>query len=381
MNFTGVPLDVSKRMKDFLLWGSLRFVVVSPLLIATAVEKLGEITVTVSRLFKSSYGKILVVYDSLPYGQTSVPVSNTPRFDLVNSLSQICNNPIEKLKGKHALIIGDTGSGKSTLTQYLAFEIGGQVKVYDSDATPDEWRGLEVYGRGGNVAEIEIEMQQDLIDLEDAISLRGLKGDSAVAGQERVLIAEEYPFLKDEIEIAPTWLMKHARRGRKPRKFVIALAQDDNVKTLGIDGEGSVRKCFRYFRLGKVAQEHAKRLKDEALLKWLREGEWRCLIDDEPCQLPDLKSYLRQTQRLLPQTVSQTVKTLETTVETESQPLSPPPEKVSLEAEILLWKAIERLLAKGTSESSIVTEFLGYSGRKYSDGKTYLEDLRRKYGD
>jgi hypothetical protein len=49
------------------------------------------------------------------------------------------------------------------------------------------------------------------------------------------------------------------------------------------------------------------------------------------------------------------------------------------DADKLLWRLIQRLRAE-KSDSAIVTEVLGYTGQRYSEGKTLLEKLRQQFG-
>lgn len=311
---------------------------------------------------------LLAVYSQLPYMGTLtskvIDIAALPVVEPDNVISDL----LRGLEGKHCLIVGDTGTGKSTIAQWLSYQIGGEVKVYDPDASPDEWVGLNVVGRRGNFEAIAASMAEDLEELQRRIELRGESGDRSLAGLDSVLIAEEFPLLKDEVEIASEWLVKHARRGRKPKRFIIALAQDDNVKTLGIEGEGSVRKCFRMLRLGKFAVTHAKSLKDTALVEWLKAGKYRCTVDDLPCQLPDLSSYKMVMPRLQSSVVSEAVVTAETTADSGFQPA-----KIGDET---LAKAVKACLEAGLSESKVIKEVLGYQGSKYQEGKQILEILK-----
>jgi hypothetical protein len=49
------------------------------------------------------------------------------------------------------------------------------------------------------------------------------------------------------------------------------------------------------------------------------------------------------------------------------------------DADKLLWRIIQRFGAE-KSDSDIVTEILGFTGKRYSEGKTVLEKLRRHFG-
>jgi hypothetical protein len=171
-------------------------------------------------------------------------------------------------------------------------------------------------------------------------------------------------------------MLKHARRGRKPKRFIIILSQDDNVVTLGIEGQGGVRKCFRMVRLGKFAVTHAKKLKDKAIEEWLTAGKFRCMVDDQPCQLPDLSSYKMVVPQLQQTAVSQSVVTPETTVQQELEPSVP----LKLPENEALKNAVKSLSEAGYSDSKIIKEVLGYQGSQYQQGKELLADMRREDG-
>ena len=49
------------------------------------------------------------------------------------------------------------------------------------------------------------------------------------------------------------------------------------------------------------------------------------------------------------------------------------------DADRLLWRMIQRFGSE-KSDSAIVTEVLGFTGQRYSEGKTVLEKLRREFG-
>ncbi len=104
--------------------------------------------------------------------------------------------------------------------------------------------------------------------------------------------------LVDEVECAATWLIKHAKRGRRVKQFVIALAQNDTVKNFGFEGDSGVMDCFRMIRLGSKAVKHAQRLKNDALVQWLRSDRAHCLVNDIPVKLPSYREMKAVTQRL-----------------------------------------------------------------------------------
>ena len=318
--------------------------------------------------------KLLLVYDALPL--MGVPLQSVvaeiqPKSALGQDLQTI--DLLEAIDGKHVFIIGDTGTGKSSLAQWLAYRLGGEVTVYDPDASPDEWQGLKVIGRKGNFEGIQEAMEADLEELQRRIELRGESGDKALIGLESTTIAEEFPLLASEVDIASDWLIKHGNRGRKPKRCIIALSQTDAVKSLGIEGEGQARKNFRYVRLGKFAVDHAKKLGDASIETWLKAGKYRCMVEDQPCQLPDTKNYGQVTTQLHQQTGLQDAVTVETTVQQGFQAIATAENALS-EATI---RAVKACLEAGFSDTKIVKEILGYQGGQFGRGKQLLEKIKK----
>lgn len=210
----------------------------------------------------------------------------------------LITDPVEYIqkKQKHVALVGGTGDGKSTLTQYLSSKIGGRVVVYDSDAKPDDWAWIDqadVVGRKGNFKAIDNAMGNDLKTLEELVELRGEGGDLAIAGRERFMIAEEFPILVDECDNATLWIKRHAKRGRRYKQFICALAQNDTALNFGLQGDkDTLYSCFVLVRLGQFGRDHARtKLKDQELEQWLKAGgKKRFMVEDCPCEL-DLSNW------------------------------------------------------------------------------------------
>lgn len=293
------------------------------------------------------------MFGSLPheYVQQSVTTSDMTAVDLVSAIAE-----------KQVQIIGGTGEGKSTIAQYLAYQVGGKVTVYDCEGTPDSWRGLEAIGEGENWESIQQGMAWDLEDLTSQIQLRKDKGDAALAGSDRVLIAEEFPELNERVDVASEWLTRHARRGRKARRFIICLSQYDRVSAWGLEGKSDLEACFVKIRLGKIAIAHAKRLKNPVLEAWLRESRSHALADDLPCILPPYEDMRRAT-------MSVPVAFLPATQPTREETPEAPPSLVSADSPGDL-QGIISALNSGKSPDWVVKNLLGFTGGQgYRDHK------------
>lgn len=366
-----IRLPSGRQMGRFVLWGSGRLFFSGSLFLLDASTHVLESVVILFKWTKKATLNLIRVYDQLPY--MGMPAANIIDATAVTVLepSEIVTNLTQILEGKHCLIVGDTGTGKSTIAQWLAYQIGGTVTVYDPDAAPDEWQGLNVIGRCGNFGAITAAMQADLEDLQARVELRGENGDKALSGKESITIAEEFPLLADEVPVATEWLVKHARRGRKPKRFIIALSQDDSVKALRVEGEG-VRKNFRMVRLGKFAVTHAKALKDTMVIEWLKAGKYRCMVDDLPCQLPDLSQFKAVTQQLRLPAVFTPPSDAETTAQQAFQPMKL--SKTDLPEAVI--RAIRASVAIGISDSRIIKEILNFQGTEYGKGRELLEKIK-----
>jgi energy-coupling factor transporter ATP-binding protein EcfA2 len=364
-----MPLPGYKSLLRFVGWGIGRVAFSSWLFSLSLIRNTARAVIWITNNLEQGTKTLLKIYDALPMMGTplqalSVDIESKPILQSITDTLDITT----AIQGKHLLIIGSTGTGKSTIAQWLATQSASKVKVYDPDASPTEWQGLEIVGRGGDFASIETSMTNDLKELQNRIEKRSIEGDKGLSGMDSCIIAEEFPILKDECEIAPEWLGKIARRGRKPKMFIIALSQSDTVTALGIEGDGAVRSNFRYIRLGNFAVTHAKKLKNEALIQWLQSGKYRCLVDDDPCQLPDLSHYRLVTNQLPFLPVSPVNIQPEIIVQ---QDLRNDSQTISHE----LKSALFGLQKAGWSDTKLITEILGMSGRRYSEGKKILQSL------
>ncbi|MBW4477864.1 MAG: hypothetical protein KME54_13585 [Tolypothrix brevis GSE-NOS-MK-07-07A] len=380
-----VPMQLPSpsSMARYVLWGTGRVLLSGWLFGLHTITVVCKVTINVAEMTRQTTLQLLKVYDQLPYMgaavQNIIDVSATTvteEFDIIADI-------VAATEGKQVMVIGEMGTGKSTIAQYLAYTVGGGVKVYECEGTPTDWLGLEVIGKGENWTAIERGMLEDLEDLSNQMKTRNERGDGALEGTERVIIVEEYPELVSKVPSSGEWLERHARRGRKARRFTVLLSQYDRVAAWGLEGKSDLADAFYRIRLGKKAQAHAKSLKNNALVDWLKQDRSHCLLDDSPCKLPnyrEMKSAAsRYSSTILPPSsnnVIQDKKGDENALKTA--PGADFIVNYSSNDE-LLWRVIQRL---GTekSDSAIVTEILGFTGKRYSEGKTVLEKLRREFG-
>lgn len=381
-----VPLRLPdlKDVGKYTLWGVGRVILSGWLFSLHSLTIACKVISNLADMTRVATLHLVKIYDQLPY--MGVPIANIIDVSsvVVTEPQSVITDVISAIEGKQVMIIGEMGTGKSTLAQYLAYTVGGKVRVYECEGTPTDWVGLEVIGRGEDWGSIEDGMISDLDDLSNQMKIRNEKGDSALTGTEKVIICEEYPELVSKVPSSSEWLERHARRGRKARRFTVLLSQYDRVAAWGLEGKSDLADAFYRIRLGKKAQAHAKSLKNEALVEWLKQDQSHCLLDDQPCKLPSYREM-----KALPSRFSTTILQPSSNNEILHENKSEKTSKLALEADFshnfsdgerLAWRLIQRFGAE-KSDSAIVTEILGFTGQRYSEGKALLERLRNQFGE
>ncbi len=291
-----VPLSITDKIGEWAVWALTRTVVVSPLLVASTVELAADSIAKLARLFKRSYTKILIVYDALPYG--GMAESKVIEIDskLINQSLQPITDLLGNIEAKELMILGEKGTGKSTIAQFLAYSLGGTIKVYEPEGTPTDWSGLECVGKGEDWDAINESMARDLEHISAQLLIRRERGDAALAGSDRVLIAEEFPDIASKCDNSEEWLDRHSRRGRKACVRLILLSQYDRASAWGLEGKLDLLECFYRLRLGKKALAHAKKIKRDDLIDWLKGSRSHALLDDDPVILPEYREMIRVIQ-------------------------------------------------------------------------------------
>lgn len=380
-----VPMRLpgAKEIAKYALWGTGRVMLSGWLFGLYGVTVVCKVTIGVCEMTRQTTLHLLKVYDQLPYMGASVQNVIDVAATTVEEPLDIITDIVAATEGKQVMVIGEMGTGKSTIAQYLAYTVGGRVKVYECEGTPTDWVGLEVVGKGEDWSAIERGMMKDLDDLSKQMKLRNERGDSALDGTERVIIVEEYPELVSKVPSSGEWLERHARRGRKARQFTVLLSQYDRVAAWGLEGKSDLADAFYRIRLGKKAQAHAKSLKNNALVDWLKQDRSHCLLDDNPCKLPTYREMKAATSRngstiLAPGSDNPIHPQIEG--EKAVKPaLGEDFKENCSDADRLLWRVIQRFGSE-KSDSAIVTEVLGFTGKRYSEGVSVLEKLRREFG-
>ncbi|MBE9209181.1 hypothetical protein IQ244_22110, partial [Nostoc sp. LEGE 06077] len=161
-------------------------------------------------------------------------------------------------------------------------------------------------------------------------------------------------------------------------------SQYDRVAAWGIEGKSDLADAFYRIRLGKKALAHAKSLKNQQLIDWLKLDQSHCLLDDQPCKLPpyrEMKAAALRGGSTIVQPFPNNVISDKKRAENDLKTASGADFSDSFsENDRVLWQMIQRF-GEGKSDSGIVTEILGFTGQRYGKGKDLLERLRREFGN
>jgi hypothetical protein len=256
------------------------------------------------------------------------------------------------LKKPHLMILGETGSGKSTICKYLVSQVNAPCLIIDPHASPTDWRGFTVIGSGRNYGDIATEFER----LATLMQSRYEQRDQGVTQFDPlIVIIDEFPAIASSLGKGATDTVKLlAREARKVSIRMCLLSQGAEVKTLGLEGEGSIRECFAMLRLGNFALSHGKSLKDKAIGEALENSDRPAMLDQLPCQLPILSDS--QTMPVLPLPKDY----LDLIGNTQQQAIAPPSSAIAAQSQ-------------STAIAPVFTKIINYL-----DGKDWKKDYEIK---
>jgi hypothetical protein len=153
------------------------------------------------------------------------------------------------LHALHLLIIGHSQGGKTTLIHELATRLaaaGVQVIVCDLDAAPGLWPGCAVHGYANDLGAINRVLGELRLEVERRRQLRG-------SGRRRTfpplyLVVDEYQDVgrASACPEARPLVEDILRRGGKLNLHLIIGVQDKLVRTMGLEGQGDLRRNFTF---------------------------------------------------------------------------------------------------------------------------------------
>ena len=254
------------------------------------------------RDYASGYGAISETQSHMQYRNWLDASLQPPKREIqvqapVEVTAPVKYAPIESsLKKPHLMILGETGSGKSTICKYLVSQVNAPCLIIDPHAAPTDWRGFTVTGSGRNYEAIATEFER----LANLMQIRYEQRDKGISQFDPlIVIIDEFPAIASSLGKGATDTVKLlAREARKVSIRMCLLSQGAEVKTLGLEGEGSIRECFAMLRLGNFALTHGKQSKDKAIGEALENSDRPAMLDQLPCNLPILSDA--QSMPVLP---------------------------------------------------------------------------------
>jgi hypothetical protein len=170
----------------------------------------------------------------------------------------------------HTLIVGTSGTGKTTIAQAIAATRSEYLVILDPKWKPGKWGGLPAIpiDDDGKYTQLEAAIQTLLAEM--SARLVALK-QGMLSFHELTIIAEELPTLITECPSASTLFKQIGRIGRELRIRLVGLSQSERVKSLGIAGEGDAIDNYTLIRLGKSAialMSEAKMMHRPAVIEW-----------------------------------------------------------------------------------------------------------------
>ncbi len=171
----------------------------------------------------------------------------------------------------HTLVIGGTGSGKTTLVQAIIATRHGQVAIADPKWQPGKWGGLPCTPIDDDGGFTQIDALLGAVLIETRRRLVALKRGQTTFTP-LTLVVDEFVTVKMECPTsAPALLKLLGSIGRELRVRLIAISTSERVRALGIEGEGDIRENYTIIRMGKpaiAAQPACAQQPRPACLEW-----------------------------------------------------------------------------------------------------------------
>jgi hypothetical protein len=146
------------------------------------------------------------------------------------------------------------------------------------------------------------------------------------------------------------------------------LSQGAEVKTLGLEGEGSIRECFAMLRLGNFALSHGKSLKDKAIGEVMETCDRPAMLDQLPCNLPILSDAQSMPVLPLPNDYLELV---------DASPIAPPSSSIQTQSQSTAIAPVFQKIVNFLDGRDWTKDYeIKASIREFKDANTPLPELQ-----
>lgn len=158
----------------------------------------------------------------------------------------------------HIAVIGDTGSGKTTIGEALIRLLSGDGCVVDPKWHVGKWGGLPSVGIDDDAGYTHIEQGLKAV-FKEFLARRVYKRDHPdVLFTHLWLVWDEINDTMEEVKGAGLWLRRLLRVAREYNVHCLFFPQSDRVQALGLEGHGDAKKNVLWIYLGDDARTIVK---------------------------------------------------------------------------------------------------------------------------
>lgn len=249
----------------------------------------------------------------------------------------------------HFIIMGESGSGKTTIAEYLGCILRADKRYAIHPHAKDkgkekDFAGFDgLYGAARNFGspddakvswtaivnrEVEPTIAQVLMALLELMNQRYEEYRSGATFENIDVYIDELPAIARALgaKFLTPILQQLLTEARKVGIRLWLLSQGEQVKMLGLEGMSDIREGISFIRLGRLAKKYARRLKNKRLQAVVEGMSRPCLVDDSPAKVPGkseitavIKVREREGLRELPASAqTQTLPTAEQTQEDDT---------------------------------------------------------------
>ena len=242
---------------------------------------------------KAASNSSLAIATSTGYDDSLLKTTTKQPLKVI-SFSQIekAASPIYQWKSiasaHHLMLIGNTGSGKSTLVKWIVetFCQDASLMILDPHAGYGDWGNLEVIGQGRDYVQIAEAFDFLLRNMNERYQIRAKQKKAQF--DKLFVVVDEFAAIASSTKGLSEIALLIAAEGRKVNIILCLLSQGESVKTLKIEGQSEMKQNFTFIRLGAFAKKQAQRMGLETVA-----GKYDryCFVEDQLAPLPDLTEF------------------------------------------------------------------------------------------